>query len=247
MKLVAQDFNLNQFSKVYDNIAGMLSNIDLQAKRRKTLEVMEFLRIDHLAGKRAADLSGGEQQRVAIARAVITDPTVLLLDEPFSQVDALLKNQLRADIKRLAEFMGITVILVSHDPADGLSLADKMIILKEGKILESGPPEQLYNNPRHLHTARLLSNCNVLTADEALLAGIVSEKDTVVIYPEWIETGEGKENIFQVRDLFFKGFYSELLLKKEYLQLRALNIRTNHYKRGDRLSVVIRKYLEFDH
>ena len=144
MKVVAQDFNLNIYAKVYDNIAGLLSNTDLKGKQRKTLEVMEFLRIDHLAQKRAVDLSGGEQQRVAIARAIITGPEVLLLDEPFSQVDAMFKNELRADIRRMATYLGITVVLVSHDPVDGLSMADKMMIIKDGALVEEGSPDMLY-------------------------------------------------------------------------------------------------------
>src|SRR5690606_12524816 len=132
MKMVTQDLSLNTYAKVYDNIASMLPNTDLKAKREKTMEMMEFLRIDHLEQKRAVDLSGGEQQRVAIARAIITEPEVLLLDEPFSQIDPILKHELRDDIRRLSRYLGITIILVSHDPADGLSLADKMIILKKG-------------------------------------------------------------------------------------------------------------------
>jgi len=157
MKVVAQDFNLNIYAKVYDNIAGLLSNTDLKGKQRKTLEVMEFLRIDHLAQKRAVDLSGGEQQRVAIARAIITGPEVLLLDEPFSQVDAMFKNELRADIRRMATYLGITVVLVSHDPVDGLSMADKMMIIKDGMLIEEGSPNTLYHHPKELYTATLLT------------------------------------------------------------------------------------------
>lgn len=247
MKIVSQDFNLNIFSKVYDNIAGMLSNIGLEAKQQKTLEVMEFLRIDHLAQKRAVDLSGGEQQRVAIARAIITDPEVLLMDEPFSQVDALLKNQLRADIKRLAEHLGITIILVSHDPADGLSLADQMVILKDGIVLESGRPEDLYNNPQYLHTAQLLANCNVISNADARLAGIEPKKNIVVIYPEWIDLEKHwSSKTFHVKYAFFKGFYRELVVRKDQLSLRAIDTGLVPAKPGDTAYVKIKRYLEFD-
>ena len=247
MKLVSQDFNLNLFSKVYDNIAGMLSNIGLEAKRQKTLEVMEFLRIDHLAQKRAVDLSGGEQQRVAIARAIITDPEILLMDEPFSQVDALLKNQLRADVKRLSEHLGITIILVSHDPADGLSLADQMVILRDGTVLESGTPESLYNEPKYLHTAQLLANCNVITDAEARVAGIEAKKNIVVIYPEWITLDKGwSSKTFHIRYSFFKGFYRELLLEKDHLLLRAMDNSSMPARIGDKVYVKIKRYLEFD-
>ncbi len=246
MKLVAQDFDLNIYAKVYDNIAALLSNTDLKGKKQKTFEVMEFLRIDHLAEKRAVDLSGGEQQRVAIARAIITGPEVLLMDEPFSQIDPMLKNDLRADIKRMARYLGITVILVSHDPLDGLALADNMIILKEGTVLEKGSPEHLYHHPGHLYTAQLLANCNVLSREEAWEAGIPAQKDHVVIYPEWISLYPGPEaDGFLFRDRFFKGFYDEFLLEKNGVQIRAIYTGLNVYKKYDRIPGKINRYLEF--
>ena len=132
--MVTQDFSLNIYAKVYDNIASMLSNTDVKAKHDKTFQMMQHLNIVHLKDKKITELSGGEQQRVAIAKALISDTTVLLLDEPFSQVDALLKNQLRADIKRIVADTGVTVIMVSHDPADGLFLADKLLLIKDGQL-----------------------------------------------------------------------------------------------------------------
>jgi ABC-type sugar transport system ATPase subunit len=246
MKMVTQDFSLNTYAKVYDNIASMLPNTDLKAKKQETLEMMEFLRIDHLADKRVVDLSGGEQQRVAIARAIITEPEVLLMDEPFSQVDTLLKNDLRADIKRLAKYLGITVILVSHDPADGLSLADQMVILRGGSLLETGKAELIYNNPRHIYTAQLLANCNVLTTGEAQKIGIKTRLNNVVIYPEWIQIKKGwSSKGFIVKDCFFKGFYNELLLEKEGVRLRALNTGIETFEKGQNAPVIIEKFLEF--
>jgi len=244
MKVVAQDFNLNIYAKVYDNIAGLLSNTDLKGKQRKTLEVMEFLRIDHLAQKRAVDLSGGEQQRVAIARAIITGPEVLLLDEPFSQVDAMFKNELRADIRRMATYLGITVVLVSHDPVDGLSMADKMMIIKDGALVEEGSPDMLYHSPQELYTATLLTNCNVLSSDEARAIGINSNKDQVVIYPEWIDVTKGEQE-WRVKERLFKGFYEEILLEHEGIQLRALNTKPGLYKSDSVIEAEIRKFREY--
>lgn len=245
IKTVAQDFNLNIYAKVYDNIAGLLPNTNLKAKDQKAYEVMEFLRIDHLARKRAVDLSGGEQQRVAIARAIITDPEVLLLDEPFSQVDTLVKNELRADIKRMARYLGISVILVSHDPLDGLSLADEMVILKNGIILESGVPRHLYNAPGYLYTAQLLSNCNVLTADEAQELGISSYKDTIAVYPEWIRLEQGASLQFIIKDVFFKGSYEELLLDLNGIKLIAISTDPGKHTKGMQVNGRIERFVGF--
>lgn len=247
MKMVTQDFNLNLYARVYDNIAGMLSNEDMEAKKRKTLEMLEFIRIDHLADKRIVELSGGEQQRVAIARAIISEPDVLLLDEPFSQVDGILKTQLRADLKRLCTFLGITIILVSHDPADGMSLADQLLILKDGEAIEYGTPRGIYSDPKHLYTARLLGNAITLHKDDALAVGIYSTRKYIMFYPEWVQVNEGPGNRkYVVKEIFFRGFYEELLLQQGQVKIRAVNMDSGAYRVGEEVPVIIDRFLEYD-
>ncbi|WP_374163080.1 ABC transporter ATP-binding protein [Arcticibacter sp. MXS-1] len=244
LKMVAQSFELNTYAKVFDNIATQLPNTNLAAKKQKSFEVMEFLRIDHLAQKRVVDLSGGEQQRVAIARAIVTEPEVLLMDEPFSQIDAMIKNDLRSDVRRMVKFLGITVVLVSHDPMDGLSLADKMFIIKGGRIVESGAPRDLYENPQSLYTASLLASCNALSSGDAQAIGIDSSKEIVAVYPEWVRLVKG-EGTFAVKDVYFKGFYEELVLEKNGVQFRALHSDSVNYEKGQMVDVEITRYLEF--
>lgn len=188
MKMVTQDFSLNTYAKVYDNIASMLSNDDLKAKKARTLEMMEFLQIAHLAEKRIVELSGGEQQRVAIARAIITGPDVLLLDEPFSQIDTILKHELRQDLKRLSKYLGISIILVSHDPVDGISLADKIIILKDGKLVQEGSPAQVAGNPVSAYVASLLGNANIIPASCGTLFGdlTILPGKLIAVYPHHV-------------------------------------------------------------
>ncbi|WP_423149103.1 ABC transporter ATP-binding protein [Rubrolithibacter danxiaensis] len=247
MKMVTQNFDLNTYAKVYDNIAAMLPNTDLQAKKQKSFEAMELLRIGHLAEKRIVDLSGGEQQRVAIARAIITAPKVLLMDEPFSQIDALLKNQLRSDLRRLSRVLGITIILVSHDPADGLSLADELVILRNGIILERGAPRKLYNHPEHFYTAQLLGNCNVITRAEAKAIGVSVKKSFAAIYPEWIRVKNSwTSKLFTVKDSYYKGFYEELVLEKDGVLLRAMNLTVDNHQPGTKIQVLFSRFLEFD-
>ena len=235
MKMVTQDFSLNIYAKVYDNIASMLSNTDVKSKHKKTAEMMKHLHIDHLKDKRITELSGGEQQRVAIAKALVSDTSMLLLDEPFSQVDALLKNQLRADLKRIASETGVTVVLVSHDPADGLFLADKLLLVKDGRLLQQGRPRALYNDPEHIYTAKLLGNANVLSADQAIKLGIHSPGKQTVFYPEWVEFGTGSLN-FEVKDIYYKGFYEELQLEYMGIMIRGLQLSTSSgYKKNDQV------------
>lgn len=246
MKMVTQDFSLNIYAKVYDNIASMLSNRDVKAKQEKTMQMMEHLHITKLKDKKIIELSGGEQQRVAIAKALISDTKVLLLDEPFSQVDALLKNQLRADIKRLAKETGLTIILVSHDPTDGLFLADQLLILKNGELLQNDRPELIYQNPSNLYTAQILGNAVILDAAQADQIGIKTTKKNVVFYPEWVELKSSwNSRRFEVLEVYYKGFYDELLLERNGVQLRALQLNSGAHKKNDHVQANIGRFLEF--
>jgi ABC-type sugar transport system ATPase subunit len=247
MKMLSQDFNLNIYARVYENIESLLSNEDLKGKKQKAADMMALLHIEHLANKKIVELSGGEQQRVALARAIITEPEVLLLDEPFSQLDALLKAQFRTDLKNLSDQLGITIILVSHDPLDGLTLANKMIILKEGKLIESGRPEYIYANPSHIYTAKLLGNAFVLPAEEARVLGIRTKMDSVMIYPEWVQLKGGwSSKSYRIKEVFFKGFYEDLLLERDEIELIAINQKPGIYNKGDKVQVQISRYLEFN-
>ena len=246
MKMVTQDFSLNVYAKVYDNIASMLSNTNVQVKQEKTMEMMRHLRIEHLKDKKIIALSGGEQQRVAIARALVSDISVLLLDEPFSQVDALLKNQLRADIKRIAAETGVTVIMVSHDPADGLFLSDELLIVRNGKLLQRGSPAQVYNHPAHIYTAQILGNAVVLKAAEAEKLGIQTSAAQVVFYPEWVELKSSwNSRRFEVKDVFYKGFYEELLLERNGISIRAIQLNRGEHKKNDHVQANICQFLTF--
>ncbi|UKT62651.1 ABC transporter ATP-binding protein [Pedobacter mucosus] len=246
MKMVTQDFSLNIYAKVYDNIASQLSNSDLKLKAEKTFQIMEHLRILPLQHKKVIELSGGEQQRVAIAKAMVADTQVLLLDEPFSQVDALLKNQLRADIKRIAAETGVTVILVSHDPADGLFLGDQLLIVKEGKLLQTGKPAEIYQNPKHVYTAQMLGNAIVLSRGDAEKLGLKTFKESIVFYPEWAEINSNwSSRRYEVRDVYYKGFYDELLLERNGVSIRALQLNRGVHKKNDHVQVNISRFLEF--
>lgn len=247
MKMLSQDFNLNLYAKVYENIESVLSNENVQEKKQKSGDIMDLLGISALAEKRIVELSGGEQQRVALARAIITEPEVLLLDEPFSQLDSVLKTQFRADLKRLGNELGITIIMVSHDPVDGLTLADKMFILKDGLLIESGEPVQVYNRPSHIYTARLLGNAFFLPAEEAKLMGIRSNAQHVMIYPEWVQLRSSwTSKRYEVEEIFFRGFYEDLLLVRKGIKIHAVNNLPGAYKKGQGVQVVIERYLDFD-
>jgi ABC-type Fe3+/spermidine/putrescine transport system ATPase subunit len=247
MKMVTQaEDDLNLFAKVRDNISVLLPNTDLKAKQQKTEQILEQLHMTALADKRVADLSGGEKQRVAIARALVTSPEVLLLDEPFNQVDTSFRDGLQEDIRQIVKDTGLTVIMVSHDPAEVLSMADELLVLRDGEIIETGRPQKIYNDPEHLYTARLLARCNVLTADEALVCGIKAKLENVMLYPEWVEPRKGiGRKKWVVKQVLFKGFYEELLLEKDGVTLRILNGQAGKYGEGSKVGLKFLKWIEY--
>jgi ABC-type Fe3+/spermidine/putrescine transport system ATPase subunit len=243
MKMVTQELTLNLYAKVFDNISSQLSNADLEAKQELTLQTMEFLRIDHLADKKIVELSGGEQQRVAIARAVITEPKVLLLDEPFSQVDTILKRQLRDDIERLAKFLGITVIMVSHDPTDGLSLSNHVIFIKDGKIIRAGTPKEVYFDPRSAYVAKLLGKANIIK-NAAFLPYTAS---VYAVYPHHIILSiESTAYLATVRSVHFNGAYQEVELVFEGKTILVHDSQFFSLQKGDSIYFDVDQYFALE-
>ncbi len=247
MKMVTQsNDDLNLFAKVWENVAALLPNNNLLAKNEKTEAILKQLKMYHLAKKKVVELSGGEKQRVAIARALITNPKVLFLDEPFNQVDSSFREGLQQDIREIVKQTGLTVIIVSHDPAEVLSMADELLVLKHGEIIESGTPKSIYHAPSNLYSAQLLTNCNILNPDEAKICGIKTKESFVVIYPQWIKTSRSTLNEgWYIKQILFKGNYEDLLIEKEGLTLRLLNDQFGKYTEGENIAIKIKNWIGF--
>jgi len=242
MRMVSQGFDdLNTYANVWDNVASQLPNTDLEAKFSNTERVLDRLRIAHLKKQRIADLSGGEKQRVAIARALVNEPEVLLMDEPFNQVDAAFRETLQADIRTIVADTGLTVVLVSHDPAEVLSMSDELIVLRSGQLAAMGKPAWLYNHPPNAYTARLLAKSNILNAEEALLLGLESTTE-VAVHPEWIALHEHPGAAFEVLAVRFKGFYEELSVGNGSLQVNVISSNPGRYPVGSKVNVSVSTY-----
>ncbi len=158
--LVFQNYALYPHMRVYDNIAFPLrlrkeppSKID-----SKVHEVARFLRIEELLNRYPSQLSGGQQQRVALARALVKEPSVLLLDEPLSNLDALLRVYIRAELKRMQQDLGITTVYVTHDQSEALAIADTIVVINKGVIQQRGTPDDIYYRPRNVFVATFIGN-----------------------------------------------------------------------------------------
>ncbi len=245
MRMVSQGFDdLNTYANVWDNVASQLSNTDLEAKYSKTAQILKRLRMAHLDKQRIADLSGGEKQRVAIARALVNEPEVLLMDEPFNQVDASFREVLQRDIIDIVRETGVTVVLVSHDPAEVLSMADKLLVLKEGHLMAAGNPAVLYRQPPNAYTARLLAKSNILSQEEATQLRIEASAN-IAIHPEWMDLHENPSSPFEVLDVRFKGFYEELLVGDGHLQVRVINHAKDAFPVGTFVDIQVKHAYPF--
>jgi iron(III) transport system ATP-binding protein len=129
----------------------------------KVTEVLSLMKMDGLAARYPNEISGGEQQRVAIARAIVYRPSLVLLDEPFSNLDVLLRESLRDELRQLQLKLGMTMVYVTHDRVDALSLGDELAILSDGRLMAYGPPDSLLESPPNSYTARFLGG--MLTVD----------------------------------------------------------------------------------
>ncbi len=153
--MVFQTYALYPHMKVYDNIAFplRLRNMPKDEIDRKVKEVARLLGIEELLDRYPKQLSGGQQQRVALARALVRHPKVWLMDEPLSNLDALLRIRMRAEIKRLQKELKITTIYVTHDQVEAMSMADRIAVMNKGRVLQVGSPREVYHKPKTLFVA----------------------------------------------------------------------------------------------
>lgn len=162
---VFQDFILYPNMTVHDNIAfpfrSPIRNLAEEAIKKRTLQTAETLSIDRHLEKYPPNLSGGEQQRVGIARALVRDPEIFLMDEPLSNLDAKIKEELSSELKHLQEDRGDTFFYVTHDQALALSMADRLIVLQQGRIAQMGEPLSIYNNPQSVFVSKFLTQPEV--------------------------------------------------------------------------------------
>jgi iron(III) transport system ATP-binding protein len=164
--MVFQSYAIWPHLTVFGNVAFPLKvrRMKKDPLRRRVLETLELVDMAGYAGRYPHELSGGQQQRVALARALVYSPTVLLLDEPFSNLDAKLRERARTWLKHLQTELGLTTLFVTHDQDEALSLSDRIVVMNEGSVLQAGTPEDIYHRPATRFVAEFLGHCNVLAA-----------------------------------------------------------------------------------
>ncbi|WP_075340519.1 ABC transporter ATP-binding protein [Tenacibaculum agarivorans] len=196
-KYVPQDFDLMPFITVAENISKYLSRFFPEEAQRRTEELLEVIEMKEYANSKVKNLSGGQQQRVAIAKSLAREPELLLLDEPFSQIDNFKKNSLRRKLFHYLKEKNIACIVATHDGSDALSFSDQLIVIKDHTILSQGNPIEIYKELTHKYVASLFDDVNELILDG----------NKRLVYPHQIQIVENSEIEAIVRNNYFKGFY----------------------------------------
>ena len=180
--MVFQNYALYPHMTVYRNLAYPLrqQRMPKDAIKHRVREVAEMLSLEELMNRRPAQLSGGQRQRVAMGRALVREPAVFLLDEPLSNLDARLRVQMRAGLKRLHARLGVTTIYVTHDQVEAMTLADRIAVLSHGKLQQLGPPQELYDAPANVFVAGFIGSPPMNLLRASARDGRVSAGDFVL-------------------------------------------------------------------
>ncbi len=170
--MMFQNYALFPHLSVRDNVAFSLrmSGMPAAARHARAMELLELVDMTAFAPRLPAQLSGGQQQRVALARALITEPQVLLLDEPLSALDPFLRVRMRAELRRLQRELGITFLHVTHGQDEALALADEIVVMNDARIEQAGPAREVFDAPRTAFVARFIGAHNVIALAEGRIA-----------------------------------------------------------------------------
>lgn len=230
IKLIHQDYHLNANSTVEENIFRPLLNYDKGYARYRVDRLLFDLGLEGLKYRHPRQLSGGQQQKVAIATAIAVEPEVLLLDEPFSSLDAIQKHKLIAELKELFLEMKTTVVFVTHDLDDALRLTDNLIILQKGKVVQKGGSQALCEHPKTRYVARLFSTIN-----------LIPDRFNSYLRPSDVRLRTKGELMGHVIDQRYLVHYNSLSIRlKNGGQVWEVDDPFRKYKVGDRV------YMHFD-
>ena len=212
--IMFQSYALFPNLTAYENVAYGLRNkkmrnsdIDTRVNR-----LFDMIKLSNAKNRLPSQMSGGDQQRVALARALATEPDFLLLDEPLSALDAKVRFTLRREICNIQRELNLTTIMVTHDQDEALTMADRIVVMNKAVIMQSGTPEQIYENPENPFVADFIGSINFISAEEGAPYGLVKGK-TAAVRPEKIQisrTEQAGSLRGEIRDIEFRGFYNRV-------------------------------------
>lgn len=209
---IFQDYALFPHLSVKENIEFALYKLKSNEKKEKVENLLKQFDLEVHANKQIHELSGGQQQRVSIARVLAYEPKVILLDEPFSNLDTILRNKTKIWLKKMIKDLGLSAILVTHDQKEALSMSDKIAIINNKKIEQFGTPSELFENPSSFYVANFLSRVNKLPNKLVETLGVnISSNDTAVLSIDKVILSQDSTKLRgKILDISYCGDYYEL-------------------------------------
>ena len=231
---VFQSYALFPHMNVLDNVSYGLRHLCRMSKKSAADEAVKYLEIVGLSGyehSHVGNLSGGQQQRVALARSMATKPKLLLMDEPLSNLDASLRIKMRLELKNLQRKLGITMILVTHDQEEALSMSDKIIVMDKGDILQTGSPQYIYFRPLSRKVSSFIGRANFVD---------INGKHEL-IRPENIKIIPDDKGDYRIKDKIFMGARTEYIVSggKNTLEVEMSGIAGTAFEKGQTVSIQI--------
>ncbi len=219
---VFQDYALFPHLSVTDNVAYglMIKGVAKPERVRAAEEALEMVRLPGYGGRKPSQLSGGQRQRVALARALVNKPKVLLLDEPLGALDLKLREDMQEELKALQRALGITFIFVTHDQGEALSMADRVAVFNEGRVMQVGTPQEVYHKPNSEFVAGFVGSSNVLP--ETFVEKLTGTACLASLRPETIKVVKKGGHEAEVLGSSFTGAATKLVLRLGDVQLNAL-------------------------
>jgi iron(III) transport system ATP-binding protein len=211
----------------------------VKIEEEEAKQLFEICRVSHLLERRTNQLSGGEKQRIALCMLLVKHPKLLIMDEPFSNLDPIHKTTLKSVLEDITERLQITCLLASHDPHDTLSWANEIIVMKEGKIAQQGTPKKIYYQPVNEYVAGIFGKYNLLKPQQASWFGIETNGEDTVIRPSQFVINDDEKGVKGVvnKISFWGNFYEvEVLVNDEKMVLNAV---TNNYQKGEKVFIYV--------
>jgi multiple sugar transport system ATP-binding protein len=249
---VFQQYSLYPHLTVFDNLAFPLRaparHVPEREIRRRVREVAELVRISHKLDNSATRLSGGEMQRVAIGRALVRRPAIYLMDEPLSSLDAKLRADLRVELKHIQADLGATILYVTHDQTEALTMASRIGILERGRLVQVGTPHEIYEHPVSSYVAARLGTppINLLPAAALAVDGAPRGTETIGARTEHIELVADADGPAEIESVEHLGSENHLHLRMNGLRLVTLVAPDQEWRPGNRARVALRQPLYFD-
>jgi multiple sugar transport system ATP-binding protein len=249
---VFQQYSLYPHLSVYDNMAFPLRSptrrVPEEEIRRTIGEVARMLHIDHKLQNKATRLSGGEMQRVAIGRALVRQPSIYLMDEPLSSLDAKLRQELRLELKRIQRDLGATMLYVTHDQVEAMTMASRIGVLKEGRLVQLGTPREIYEDPAETYVATRLGQPRINLVPRSLFPDLAAPAgaDTIGMRTEHLKIdrhGQGKAKVARIEHL---GDHRYLHLSLEGQPIVTLADHDTDLDIGDSVALRLERPLFFD-